>query len=204
MHLHSMMDFTEIPPLPLELAVRIGCKLTYQTAFETSMLLNLKPRHDSYQMVAQELLEVTPVRATSELEDDHGNAMLRLNLQPGVTEVVYDAITLVPALSEDVVHLDQPLSPGCLPPRLLRYTLPSRYCDSDKLRDFAWQQFGQYRQGLERIQAIGNWLHENIEYRTGSGSPEITAYEVIQRGYAGILHIAVWPSAARSIFRPVT
>jgi transglutaminase-like putative cysteine protease len=169
--------------MPLELAVRVGCKLIYESPFEASMLLNIKPRHDAYQLVAQEALDIKPVQSAREFQDDHGNAVLRMNLDPGTTTLSYDAITFVPAAREDFIRLDWPIPPSQLPADLFRYTLPSRYCDSDKLRDFAWQQFGQYSQGLNRVQAICDWLHENIEYRAGSGSPEITAGEVIERGY---------------------
>ena len=82
-----------------------------------------------------------------------------------------------------MIHLDQPIDPEKLAPALLRYTFPSRYCDSDMLQDFAWQQFGQYQHGAERVLAICDWLHHNIEYRTGSGSPDLTAFDVIERGY---------------------
>jgi hypothetical protein len=57
----------------------------------------------------------------------------------------------------------------------LRYTLPTRYCDSDKLLDFAWQNFGHLPHGIERVLGIINWLHRNIEYRTLSGSPNLSA-----------------------------
>ena len=76
----------------------------------------------------------------------------------------------------------------------MRYTLPSRYCDSDKLLDFAWQKFGHLRQGLERILGICDWLHSNIEYRTLSGSPNLSAFDIIQRGYGvcrDLAHTAV-------------
>lgn len=54
---------------------------------------------------------------------------------------------------------------GQLPHELLRYTLPSRYCDSDKLMNFVWNQFGRIPHGLPRVQAICDWIHHNIEYR---------------------------------------
>ena len=75
------------------------------------------------------------------------------------------------------------LSVGQLPSDLLRYTLPSRYCDSDKLMNFAWNQFGQVPHGLDRVQAICDWVHNNIEYRFGSGRPDLSASEVIARGF---------------------
>ena len=58
---------------------------------------------------------------------------------------------------------------------VLRYTLPTRYCDSDKLLDFAWQNFGHLPHGIERVLGIINWLHRNIEYRTLSGGPNLSA-----------------------------
>jgi len=70
---------------------------------------------------------------------------------------------------------------GELPCELLRYTLPSRYCDSDKLMNFAWNQFGHIPHGLPRVQAICDWVHNNIEYRFGSGRPDLSASEVIFR-----------------------
>ena len=52
---------------------------------------------------------------------------------------------------------------------LLRYTLPSRYCDSDKLLNFAWTQFGQVPHGL--APGAGHLRlgpQKSIEYRFGS------------------------------------
>jgi transglutaminase-like putative cysteine protease len=178
-----MDHLPELPKVPLDLAVRIGCKLQYETTGEASMLLNVKPRQDAYQFVAQERVDFAPAMAASEFEDDHRNSVYRLTLQPGDDTLIYDAVVNVPSLRENFVHLDYPVPPQRLPPKLLRYTLPSRYCDSDKLRDFAWDLFGHYRNGLERIQAICDWLHHHIEYRTGSGNPELSAYDVIQRRY---------------------
>jgi transglutaminase-like putative cysteine protease len=77
----------------------------------------------------------------------------------------------------------EPVSPVELPPALLRYTLPSRYCDSDKLLQFAWDRFGTIEPGVAQVEAISTWIHEHIEYRFGSGRPDLSAYDVIQRGY---------------------
>jgi transglutaminase-like putative cysteine protease len=84
---------------------------------------------------------------------------------------------------EDAFWVDGFKAPHELPPHVLRYTLPSRYADSDKLRDFAWTHFGRTRQGLDRVRAICAWIHNNIEYRTGSGDATLSASEVIDRRY---------------------
>ena len=81
-----------------------------------------------------------------------------------------------------------------LPPETLRYTLPSRYCDSDKLLNFAWNQFGQIENGFPRVQAICDWVHNNIEYRFGAGSSVISASEVLAQRFGvcrDFAHVAV-------------
>ena len=51
------------------------------------------------------------------------------------------------------------------------------------LRPGAWQQFGHLPHGLARVQGICDWLHRNIEYRTLSGSPFLSAHDIILRRY---------------------
>ena len=43
--------------------------------------------------------------------------------------------------------------------------------------------FGQIPHGLPRVQAICDWVHNNIEYRFMSGRPDLSASEVIERRY---------------------
>ena len=129
-----------------------------------------------------------------EFEDSHGNVTCRSMLMPGRNDIRHDALVDVSSLPDDqgapntVVAVDQ------LPPAVLRYTLPSRYCDSDKLLNLAWQHFGQVTNGLDRARAICDWVHQNIEYRFGSGRPELSASEVVAQGYGvcrDFAHVAI-------------
>ena len=70
-----------------------------------------------------------------------------------------------------------------IPVEFLRYTLPSRYCDSDRLMSFAAEHFGMLPPGGPTVRGILDWLHKNIEYRYGSGCPDISASEILARGY---------------------
>ena len=89
----------------------------------------------------------------------------------------------MPSVREDFGAVDEPVPVDELSPDLLRYTLPSRYCDSDRLMDFAFEKFGTVPHGLRRVQAICDWVHKNIEYRFGSGSPYTAASEIIAQGF---------------------
>jgi transglutaminase-like putative cysteine protease len=166
------------------LTVRVGCAFTYETAQSVALLLNLKPRRDPSQSLLEERLAFGSHLPAEEFEDTHGNIVFRLVLPPGRHEFRHDAIVAVSPFPDNHEFGPGPaLSPSGISPGMLRYLLPSRYCDSDKLLAFAWEKFGALSPGRPQVEAICDWVHANIEYRFGSGSPEISAWDVLQRGY---------------------
>jgi transglutaminase-like putative cysteine protease len=178
-----------------DLTVRVGCSLVYEASGEASLLLNLKLRPDRNHAVVSEALALGDNLHGEEFEDSHGNRVVRVKLAPGINCFRHDAIVLVSSRPDNHnIVATVPQAPGDLPVSLLRYTLPSRYCDSDKLTDFAWKEFGQIEHGMPRVQAISRWLHENIEYRYMSGRSDISAWDVLQRGYGvcrDFAHLAI-------------
>ena len=166
---------------PLNLTVRVGCSLAYETSVPTPVLFVLRPRLEGGVLVMQEKLSFGIGQPSYEFQDSHGNITYRSLLMPGRNEIRHDALVAVSSLPDTRQIQGNLLTIAQLPAELLRYTLPSRYCDADKLRDFAWNQFGQIPHGLARVQAICDWVHNNIEYRFGSGRPDLSASEVIQR-----------------------
>lgn len=167
----------------LNLCVRVGCKLAYDTTVPTPALFMLKPRQEGNVRVMHEDLSFGIGLPAYEFQDSHGNITSRSTLMPGRNEIRHDALVAVSSVPDSREVIGQIMPVGQLHFELLRYTLPSRYCDSDKLMDFAWKQFGQTVHGLPRVQAICDWVHNNIEYRFGSGRPDLSASEVIQRRY---------------------
>lgn len=178
----------------LNLTVRVGCSLAYEVSVPTSVLFVLKPRLEGRVLVMQERLSFGIGLPAYEFQDSHGNITYRSMFMPGRNEIRHDALVAVSSLP-DSRELVVPMLPvGELPCELLRYTLPSRYCDSDKLMDFAWNQFGSVPHGLARVQAICDWVHQNIEYRYMSGRSDLSASEVIHRRYGvcrDFAHVAV-------------
>jgi transglutaminase-like putative cysteine protease len=191
-----MLSFESTPTIQdFDVTVRVGCSLVYEVTGEASLLLNLKPRPDRNHAVVSEALALGDNLHAEEFDDSHGNRIVRVKLERGTNCFRHDAIVAVSSQPDnhDIVAT-VPQAPCDLPVSLLRYTLPSRYCDSDKLTDFAWRQFGHVEHGMPRVQAISRWLHENIEYRYMSGSPNISAGDVLQRGYGvcrDFAHLAI-------------
>jgi transglutaminase-like putative cysteine protease len=167
----------------LDLTVRVGCELIYETADPTPASMVVRPRRRPLQRIEQELFALEPDLHATEDIDTHGNTVDRVMLKPGVNTIRHDALVAVSSQHELVPYNEPPGEVARLPLSLLRYTLPSRYCDSDKLMNFAAQHFGWCAPGAATVQAICDWLHENIEYRYGAGCPDIAASDVIAQGY---------------------
>ena len=181
----------------LNLTVRVGCHIVYETSAPTAILLVLRPRNDGNQRVRKQQLTFTPRLSSSQFEDLHGNLTDRAVLQPGENVIHHDALVSVSPLPDKHEPAGPPGPPVPvyqLPPETLRYTLPSRYCDSDKLLNFAWNQFSQVENGFPRVQAICDWVHNNIEYRFGAGSSVISASEVVNQRFGvcrDFAHVAI-------------
>ncbi|HEY5893388.1 MAG TPA: transglutaminase family protein [Chthoniobacterales bacterium] len=160
----------------------------------THIVLLIQPRLEKSQRMECEQLSFSPHVFVEEYTDVHRNIVRRFELPAGRTTICHDAMISVSSLPESYDPDAPPLPVREMSPELLRYTLPSRYCDSDRLMDFAFQQFGQVPHGLQRVQAICDWVHRNIEYRWGSGSPHITAGQTLSQGFGicrDFAHLAV-------------
>jgi len=179
-----------------DLTLRVGCSLAYTVTGTASLLLHVKPRTSGEHAIVFDALTLGDGLPAEKFIDDHGNPVLRITLAPGENFFRHDAIIATTARPDNFgLPTDaRPLSPDELPSELLRYVLPSRYCDSDKLADFAWEKFGHIEHGLPRVEAISLWLHENIEYRYYSGRADLSAWDVLQRGFGvcrDFAHLAV-------------
>jgi len=173
---------TESPKL--DITVRVGCSLAYEVKGTAVLLLNLQPCPNRNHQVVFQALALGDHLAAEQFDDSHGNRVHRVTLAPGANYFRHDAIVRVSSQGDNHdLGPRAPHPPAELPPGILRYTMPSRYCDSDKLANFAWEKFGHVEHGWPRVQAISLWLHQNLEYRYLSGRPDLSAWDVLQRGY---------------------
>ena len=51
-----------------------------------------------------------------------------------------------------------------LPDHVLVFLLGSRYCDTDRLSEEAWSLFGGTAPGWPRVQAICDYVHDQLEF----------------------------------------
>lgn len=69
-----------------------------------------------------------------------------------------------------------------LPEESLVFLLASRFCDSDRLLDLAWQLFGKTRPGAARVQAICDFVNQRIAFNYNDASVTRTATDAYREG----------------------
>jgi transglutaminase-like putative cysteine protease len=176
------------------LTIRCGFELVYEASHEVPALLFLRPRSDSSHPILEECSSVRAGQGGEDVVDVHGNRGLRVVFSPGENVLRHDLLAAVPSTPERTGLQEKPVPVSELPAEVLRYILPSRYCDSDRLMDFAFNHFGETPHGLPRVLSICDWVHRHITYRWGAGSQLISASEAIEQGFGvcrDFAHVAI-------------
>lgn len=176
------------------ISLNVGCELVYEAHVPTPILLLIRPCSKPDQKLLSESFTAESDVPVQYCRDAHGNDLIRTMLVEGVNVFRHEAALLVPDRFEELNLQTTAESIERLPIDILRYTFPSRYCESDKLHDFAKSRFGHLQRGTALAQEICTWVHRNIEYRFGSGAYHLSAAEVLQRGYGvcrDIAHVMV-------------
>ena len=105
------------------------------------------------------------------------NRFFRLDVPPGRLTMRYLATV---DLEEPEVNVDAPETPlALLPGEVLHYVRASKYCEADRLFALACREFGQLAGGYRRVQAVCQWIRDNIAYEIGTSSPLTTARDVL-------------------------
>jgi len=165
------------------LTVRVGCNIHFECESSATAVLLINPRADSDRPIRRENLDFGRAVKSEAFADTDGNLAHRVLLAAGLNDIRHDALVEVSTQSDKSEQFGDAPSVATIDPPLLRYLLPSRYCDSDKLFALAQEKFGHIFDAGARVQAISDWVHNNIEYRFGSGRPDISAAQIIERGY---------------------
>src|SRR6202042_3119231 len=80
---------------PLNLTVRVGCNLAYETTVPTPVLFVLRPRLEGRVLVLSEKLSFGIGRPGYEFQDSHGNINYRSMFMPGRNEIRHDALVAI-------------------------------------------------------------------------------------------------------------
>ncbi|WP_414664656.1 transglutaminase-like domain-containing protein [Horticoccus sp. 23ND18S-11] len=155
----------------------VGCTLGYQIATpQAAFTFNVLANTDAQQRLVSETITCTPAVPWEIVEHAKAGRALRCEAPAGAFELRYSAIVELerpplPAL----VRAD---NPGRLPLSILTYTLPSRYCESDRFSQIAWELFGKTEDRAEQVRAICRWVDQKLAYAPGASDSRTSAWDV--------------------------
>ena len=160
----------------------IDATLDYQVQQDTHFLFNLEAAHHSSQRIVEEEFSVTPaVKLHRFTDESKGNRFVRFDAGPGPVTVRYKAKVELVRRKQSRSGLTQ-ADINALPDAALHYLLPTRCCESDLRSRVAQQQFGSIEPGVKRVEAVVDWVHDNVNYMLGSSDATTTAQQVfVQR-----------------------
>jgi len=157
----------------------VGCKLGYRLTLPTTFVFNVEVAQFAVQTVQNERLDITPSLPIERWTmPESGNRYLRVQARPGELQLRYEAdVAISPMLDspETVTEVEARL----LPFEVLTHLYPSRYCQSDKLVRFAMRTFGDVPPGYQRVNAICNWIRDNVDYVLGSSDALTSAFDTV-------------------------
>ena len=111
-------------------------------------------------------------------QDSFGNLCRRVLAPRGTLTIESEGVVFDSGFP-DAVDLDAREVPVAeLPSNTLLYLLGSRYCETDKLSQVAWDRFGTVTPGWSRVQAIVDFVHHHITFNYKLASPTRSALDV--------------------------
>lgn len=160
--------------------LEISSRLTYAVLSPGTIILSIQALRTPRQNVLEESLTIEPYVKTEELSTDQKeNRLIRLEVeaQQNIT-INYKAI--VDNFFRETDHTGATtIDIGKLDNHILPYLYPSRYCQSDKLYRFANTKFGSIENPYLKVLALTDWIHENVEYLSGSTNSQTSAYDTV-------------------------
>lgn len=160
---------------------KVSSFLSYEVFSTTTFIFNIQVTNSATQVIISESLTITPEIKYQEF--------VLTNSETRFIKIVVekDAVFSLSYKAEvDVLHqviapekLSQSIPIIDLDNEVLPFISPSRYCESDKLLDFAHQQFGYLPNEFSKAKAINEWVFNTIAYKAGTSDSSRSACDVL-------------------------
>jgi transglutaminase-like putative cysteine protease len=158
--------------------IRAGYDIRFETDAPTAMLalLSVHPSRNR-DLQTRHRIVATPDVPMYNYEDSYGNICSRLTIPAGGVTLSTD-FTVEDNGAPDVRPPDGPATPvEQLPDDILVYLLASRFCETDRLMQVAWGQFGHIQSNRDRVEAIVAFAHNHITFGYEHARPDKTAWD---------------------------
>jgi transglutaminase-like putative cysteine protease len=158
--------------------IRVGYELAFECAQPTPMILMLRihPSQLSGVLVPDPLVSI-PAVPISTYRDGFENVCTRIVAPAGRIRLSTDGIVTCAGEPDRVSPSARQSPVQNLPEETLVFLLGSRYCETDRLSQVAWDLFGKMPEGWQRVQAICDYVHHHIAFGYEYACPTKSAFD---------------------------
>ena len=145
--------------------IEAGFDIAFECPAPTPMLLQLSvhPSRNADLLTPDRIVSDPPLPMRDYL-DHFGNRVTRVEVPAGLVSFSNRFVIHDPGQPDETPPEAGTTPIADLPDDALLFLVSSRYCDSDKLADFAWSQFGATSGGTRCMQAIADFVHGKIRF----------------------------------------
>jgi transglutaminase-like putative cysteine protease len=157
--------------------IRVGYELIYDCPQPTPIIFRLHIHSSRVSdIVIPDHLNTRPLVPITTYQDTFGNRCSRLVAPQGEFLITADAIVNDTGMQDAVDFAAEQHPVQDLPEETLLFLLGSRYCETDLLSQIAWNLFGHTPEGWARVQAICDFVHQQITFAYHNAYPSKTAW----------------------------
>jgi len=158
--------------------IRYGYEITITCEKPTALVCLLSVHEDrAADIRVPETTFTQPSALVTTYRDFFGNRCRRLVAPEGDLTIWGDATIEDDGKLDDVLPLAREHAVADLPDECLTYLMGSRYCETDRLSQIAWDMFGATPPGWGRVQAICDFVHTHIKFDYMKARSTRTAFE---------------------------
>ncbi len=162
---------------PAPLLIRCGYEIALRCERPTPLVCRLSIHDDRRDDMRMEAFSVSPPVPVSYFRDLYGNRCLRLTAPAGELTLRGDATVADDGRFDPDCRDARELPVAELPDDCLEYLSGSRYCETDRLSQVAWDMFGGLAPGWGRVRAICDFVHHHLRFDYTQARATRTAYE---------------------------
>jgi transglutaminase-like putative cysteine protease len=163
--------------------LRVGYEMVYECPQPTPMIFMLNVHHSRVDdILVPDTLTTTPSVPILFYHDGFGNRCSRIVAPVGEICISASGIVRDTGIPDLVADRAQQSQIQDLPEEVLVFLLGSRYCETDKLSQAAWNFFGQSPTGWGRVQAICDFVHRHVAFGYEYANRTKSAWEVFNQG----------------------
>lgn len=159
--------------------LKIDARLDYQFPEAADVLLALEAAQMPDQLLAEDKLLVGTATPLTPVGGHQGIGRRIWTRGEGNFTARYTATVEVVRQVSDLARV-RAVPLNSLPGRVIHYLWPSRYCQPDRFKDFAIEQFGGLEGGA-RINAMAEWTRANLSYTPGCSDEQTTAADTFEQ-----------------------